>query len=213
MVAALIADNGMAFISDGRVNDLDHKIINDEQVKLFELSPLAVVLPAGGASDMIDSLMTVFKGVFTTSGIVNVDDVAMHYLKYWQERITLEGEGYPVFTIAGYNLLPTGDYEPKIYVMQFLDGIWELGIPTNGEKFITIGSVISEPKAVLRDEYSRRSDASLLLRNKAALRALKVAEELKPEHVGGQTSLWNLKPGFAIRKFPQSEINRLKTRL
>lgn len=213
MVASLMAKDGMLFISDGRVNDLDHNIISDEQVKLFELSPLTVILPAGGASDQIESLMKMFKNVFTTSGISNVNDVVVYFCKFWQNEVTLDGDTWPAFIIAGYNMLPTGRHEPKIYYMHNNQGEWEL-LETRGENtFFTMGSSKEPVNNFLVSEYGNENEALLNSRNKSALKALKIAENSSPKYVGGQTSLWNLKPRRPIKKFSSSEIERLKNRL
>lgn len=214
LVAALIAKDGMVFISDGRVNSLDRKIIKNDQIKQFELSPLAVILPAGGASDNIEYIMSFLKRFFAAQNITNVNDVILRFVAYCEDNVdTVPSELTPVFIVAGYNLLPAGEFEPKIYYVSFKDGSWGVGAAVGTNTFIAQGAKGDVVRDFLADKYSNDVDGTLHNRILLALQSIELAKRHSPESIGGQTSLWSLQPPNSIHKYSQKEVVELGKQL
>lgn len=214
MVAALMAKNSMVFIGDGRVTSFDGNVIDNSMVKLFELSPLAVLLPANGASDNMEKIMATLKGLYENRGVVNVNNVVSKFVDYCNEYVSKTPiERVPLFTLGGYNLLPNGSYEPKIYLIQCDGEEWNAFETKGDNAFIAQGAKGEKIREFLAIELEKAASKTIYQRNLLALRALALAESLSPEYVGGKTSLWNLKPGLPLRKLPISEINILKSKM
>lgn len=211
MVAALMAQDGMTFVSDGLVNDFDGNTIEDKQVKIFELSPLAVLLPANGASDNMETIMSTLKGLYEHGGVVNINDVTIRFAEYCNQYVAMTPmERVPLFTLGGFNLLPDGSHEPKIYLIQCNGEKWEVFETRGEDSFVAQGAKGELIRKFLAEGFQKATSKTTHQRNLLALRALALAEKESPEYVGGQTALWNLKPGLPIRKFPQSEISKLR---
>ncbi len=211
VVASLIAENGIAFVSDGRVNDFNENIIEDRQVKLFELSPMTVLMPANGAADNMEFIMSALKGIFEHGKLVYLNDIATQFLLYCRVNVVTEPiDRVPLFTLGGYNLNNDGTYEAKIYLIQFNGIDWEAFESKGNDTFVAQGASGDTIRKFLSEEYTVSKDKTLNARNILALKAIEIGEKNSPQYVGGQTSLWNLNPTTGLRKFTNAEINKLR---
>lgn len=212
MVGAFIADDGIAFIGDGRVNSMAGEIISDTQVKLFELSDICVLLPANGASDNIEQIMRTLRTLNVIEGLRSIDRVANSFLEYCRQYVETVpgGRVNPIFTLAGYNFLSDGSYVPHIYVLQYERGEWQVYALNRQEShFIVNAPRRSELEEYVINEASKRGN-SLEAANQLAVDALLLAERQSPQAVGGRTSLWNLVPPDPISKLSYQKISALR---
>lgn len=209
MVGAFVAEDGIVLIGDGRVNSLEKEIIKDDQVKLFQLSDLSVVLPANGASNNIDYIMDVLRKENELSSIVYVDHVTKQFMEYCEEWVeTNRPHLTPIFTIAGYNFV-SGIYRPKLYSVCFENNKWELYTVDNSvQKYIAYSPRSQQIHDHIDTLLKDTSDFSVSNMIKISLSALELSKNLNPQAVGGETSLWTLLPNRGLIKLNGEEISK-----
>jgi len=214
MVGVFIADDGMSFIGDGRVNSMEGEIISDTQVKLFELSPLCVLLPANGASDNIDHIMTTLRVLYQREGIQSVDRIATRFLEYCKEYVEISENTsiMPLFTLAGYNYLASGGYVAQVFFIKYEQQDWQVYLLNQDESKFVINSPQRQGiEGYVIDQYPQRSH-DLEGMNQLAIDTLRLSEFNASRSVGGRTTLWNLQPPNPIQRVTPQKISALKRR-
>ena len=205
LVIGAIAADGIVCGADGRVKDENNKVLKDNEIKLFELSPLCILMPDGGVFEGMDKWLFLARKSYANSSISNVTDIARSIISSLKQSAK-PNEPESDFIFIGYDLLD-GHYQPRVYKVSNDD--WRLKVPSSGAPFAT-GGVTEHADPILHDLYVNSVDPKLRHVNRATLRALKVTTQKSSEDVNGQLTLWNLKPGNKnIKKFNQRGIDIL----
>lgn len=209
MVAGLITDEGIVCIGDGRSTDLKGAHLSDKEVKLFRLSSHCVCMPANGLPQNIDTVMHTLQAIFKNHNFVYVDDIARKIIDFC--KISFQTDKYkpedmPTFTLVGY----VRDGQPKLYDVRYHDNQWGIFEPSH--PFMLNGYTRQDAIDILLDGYEQ-SRHSLQKASILALKAMRVAMENNPQHVGGQISLWQLLPAGSMFVLSNNEIVSLQSRI
>jgi hypothetical protein len=208
VVAAMITDELIVCMGDGRVNSFKHVIVDDERVKMFALTPLAILLPANGAPDNIDEIMDILAEMFSKYDTKEVSGVMEMFIHYCEGNVEISDPKItPVFTLAGYDI-EADVHVPKLYSIRFVDGRWRAYQPPEGENFILMGAMGPELRELIRGS-GISSESTPMQADKVLLSVLAVAEEHAADMVGGKTTLWHLSPN-ELKKLTDQEIADLR---
>jgi len=202
MVAALIGNDGIVCIGDGRVRDEHGNIIPDE-LKLFELSQACVALPDGMVFEGISEVFGILRDIFTESRVEEASDIASLAAEFFEEGESQNGRPTNPYgmIIAGYD-----HDKPVLWRIESKD--WK---PRRVPPY-DIGGLSMEASQIFSREYDLTSKDIKKL-NILALKAMKFTIRRYSSDVGGDIALWNVKPNERIRKFEKSVIRKLMDKI
>ncbi len=199
LVLALIAEDGIVAMSDGRVftNGKALKPEKEDQLKIFQLSPLCVALFAGGVAKGIEDIIEEYEAMFRNTGKVHVTDIALLMRNLGQVGRLRGSE----FIFAGYDMNMSGHHPKAIYMS---------GSDYYDDKSYVMAGKTEYAKKYLDDHLPERSKKMADL-NELAMEAMCLTIS-KDNDIGGVISLRNLPFGEAIREFSVDEVETLKHR-
>lgn len=211
-IEAIIGEDGIVVASDGNALDKNRNLITDDHLKIFELSPLCVVMPSGIIPTNIAETMIKMQNSIVESGDWQASSAAEFLLDQCtrgQDYVEWLRDDRLMFNIAGYNYLEGDVYKPVLLSLFRRDGIWMINTPVDNR--ILVGGDNFESSHVYLEELLETTTPRVEDLNRIAVDAIRQAELENPGIIGGKISLWNIFPDLekGIVKLPAHMISQL----
>lgn len=215
MMAVVIAKDGIAIISDGRMVDFTRKrIISDNVDKMFELPGGNAYGFAGGVTNSLAEFVAGIRTFVNYTQLTSIDEVAdlvRHSVKdraendytlasNWLRDKSIETGAIMMF--AGYD----AENKPAIRLLVAGDEWKKSGTPP--KPYCAIGTGMDAANKILNHDFVVSSPLKKV--NLLAMRALINAEKECPESVGGQAQVWNILPSKKIKRLSPRSIAKLR---
>jgi 20S proteasome alpha/beta subunit len=206
LIEALIAEEGIIAITDGRAVNDDDSLHDDDQEKIFQISPSTVMMIAGGVNKDIGDWASWVAAMLAVSKIVDVTAAATHLhggFTYNPNQGWVTSES--TILIAGYDTSGSS-YTMRLYAIQNQEG-WKLFKLKNPYFAAGMHSIASE---LLNNNYEK-TDKDINSLSSLALKAMRATANSKEykKSVGGTIALWHVLPGQPIKKLTPKEIASL----
>lgn len=203
LVAAIIADDGITVIGDGRVKNVISEVETDKQIKLFELSSQCVMLPSGHFFDGAEMGVELMRTSLRDRNITSVNTITSLVVRSFKENMGYDTEDPYALLFAGYDKTADGTYLPYIYTAESTDWVIKLA----PKPYLADG----HPRTAYQvfDDQYQSIDKKLRNINRLALRAMNNTMQADND-IGGDIALWNIKPGNrVIKKFDKNGVDIL----